>query len=307
MSITRRIKQFAKNVLSIHFVNLPLRSFMKTKLMSSMIPHQIRCRIPVVGEISVPLPDGKTLQINNDGNDTIASRMFWMGFDSFEPDTIQLLYKLLPHIRVFFDIGANTGVLSLLAALDDKERKIYAFEPVPWITSAMRKNCMKNGLENVRVESVALADFIGSVDMYIPMDVGFPTGSSTVRGYREASQIIHVPVTTLDAYVVKENIQRVDLLKIDTETTEPAVLLGGMSVLREFSPIIICEVQPDKTEKDLQRVMADLDYHYYHISGSGLVERDVIEGDPTGEFLNWLFLPENRKSDFLDIFTSQVL
>lgn len=268
---------------------------MQTGLISSMIPDHVKTRVPVVGEVNISLPSGGSLTLYNDGNDTIASRLYWLGFNSFEPETIRLLYQLLPHIRTFFDIGANTGLMSLLAALHDLQCQVHAFEPVPWIVDALRKNISVNRLSNIVIQPVALTDFDGSVDLYIPMDVSFPTGSSTVAGYREASQVIKVRAERLDTYIAQQEPKDLDLIKIDTETTEPAVLAGGITTLKRFAPVIICEVQPGRTEQKLHAVLDPLGYEYFHITDSGLIRHDRIAGDQTGAHLNYLFVPASRK------------
>lgn len=282
-------------------LNRCVRETLSFRPVSSIVPDHIKTRVPVVGEASFQLPHEKALVLYNDGNDTIASRLFWLGIDSFEPDTIQLLYRLMPGTETFFDIGANTGLMALLAAIEDPQCEVHAFEPVPWIADAMKKNVGINGLKNVSVQVMALADFDGQIDIYIPMDVGFPTGSSTVAGYREASRVIQVRAMRLDTYVSLHNIGKLSLMKIDTETTEPAVLTGGLNTLKKFQPVIICEVQPDKTESELHRILDDLEYEFFHITSNGLIKQNRIVGDSTGIHLNYLFVPASRKSSLTGV------
>lgn len=301
MTIQRNIKRVIRNILVIPVVNRVVRGIAKASLVSSIVPQSMITRIPIAGDIMINLPNGKTLLINNDGNDTIGSRIYWIGLKSFEPETVGLLYKLLPRVRTFFDIGANSGFLSLLAAVDNPQRQIISFEPVPWIINSLERNIKVNRLTNVRAEAMALTNFDGKVDLYIPMDVNFPTGSSIIAGYREASQVISVPAMTVDTYVSTNKISKVDLLKIDTEMTEPQVLGGALNTIRRDQPLIICEVQPNKTERELEGVMADLGYSYYHIGERGLTHRESIVGDPTGDCLNYLFVPAGLTMELASI------
>lgn len=300
MPLKRNAKRLAKAALTQPLINRLLRRTLTLRPVSSIVSDKIKTRVPVVGDIRLQLPDHKTLVLCNNGNDTIAARLYWMGFGSFEPETIELLYKLLPSVNTFFDIGANTGLMALLAAINDPKRQVHAFEPVPWIADAMKSNTKANGLQNVSVQSMALTDFDGEIDMYIPMDVGFPTGSSTVSGYREASQVVKVPAMQLDTYVSLHNVKELSLMKIDTETTEPAVLAGGLYALKTFQPTIICEVLPNKTEGDLHRILDVLEYDYFHITESGLIKRERISGDPTGAHLNYLFVPKHRSASLIN-------
>jgi hypothetical protein len=82
------------------------------------------------------------------------------------------------------------------------------------------------------------------------------------------------------------------VLKIDTETTEPAVLRGGARLLAERRPWIVCEVLQGHTEDALEEIIGPLGYRRYHIRAGGeLVEAERLEGR-AAEFLDWLLAPE---------------
>ena len=57
-----------------------------------------------------------------------------------------------------------------------------------------------------------------------------PTSSSLNLGYRH----ITVPVVTLDDFAVKQQLGRVDLIKMDTKRTEHEVLAGARKILEKF-------------------------------------------------------------------------
>jgi hypothetical protein len=65
------------------------------------------------------------LVLSSDGSDSLASRLFWGGFDAFEPETIDLYLRLLKRSEVVFDIGANTGLFALLVTIDCRDREVY--------------------------------------------------------------------------------------------------------------------------------------------------------------------------------------
>lgn len=58
-----------------------------------------------------------------------------------------------------------------------------------------------------------------SVDQIEPAD-----RASAAEGFKSETYAIQVPAVTLDGYVAKHAIDRVDLIKLDTETTEDRVL-----------------------------------------------------------------------------------
>jgi hypothetical protein len=103
-----------------------------------------------------------------------------------------------------------------------------------------------------------------------------------------------VKVFQLDKFVRENEIERIDLMKIDTETTEPDVLLGAKDILRKDQPNIICEVLKGRAEgQKLREILQPFGYKFYLLTPEGPVEKEEIEGHP--EFLNYLFSPRYTK------------
>ena len=98
-----------------------------------------------------------------------------------------------------------------------------------------------------------------------------------------------VDVTTGDKFVAENDLPRVDLLKIDTESTEPQVLAGMLKTIERDRPQIICEVLPDLTETRIEELLSPLGYSFYRITDRGLVRQESITGDLI--FRNYLFSP----------------
>jgi hypothetical protein len=106
---------------------------------------------------------------------------------------------------------------------------------------------------------------------------------------RSAGELITwtVRVTTLDSFARDNKIARVDLVKIDTENTEPRVLHGMLETLHRDRPFIVCEVLGRGSEKSLEEILQPIGYRYYHLTPFGPVLREGIEGHP--KWLNYLF------------------
>ncbi len=79
----------------------------------------------------------------------------------------------------------------------------------------------------------------------------------------------------------------VDLVKLDTETTEPEVIAGMVNVLRQWKPDIICEVLRDADSQALASMLEPLGYSFYHLTDSGPERRDQLVWHP--RWLNYLF------------------
>lgn len=237
-----------------------------------------------------------------DGNDSIANRLFWTRTFDFELDTVSVFLALLPLTSTVVDVGANTGIYAILAGLTPEEsgtlREVYAFEPVPQIYGALRRNLALNHLSHVRAECSAVGDVDGETTLYIPADVMYPTGASTLKGLRHAVEEINVVCRRLDTYF-SEISSTVDLIKIDTEATEPAVLKGAQQLLERDKPFIICEVLPGRTEAALESLLHPLGYRYFWITDDGIEPRTRILGDRTEQHLNYLFAHPDRMREIV--------
>ena len=123
------------------------------------------------------------------------------------------------------------------------------------------------------------------------MDLETPTSSSlSFEFMRSTENLVStvVPVITLDRFVREHNPGQVELVKLDTESTEYQVLRGMSETLRRDHPIIISEVLMGRGgEAPLEEVMRHFDYRFYHLTPKGPVLRDKVEGHP--EWLNYLF------------------
>jgi FkbM family methyltransferase len=291
-----RFRRILKQALVQPRVNTVVRTVLSNRVITRAIPQHQLVRIPVIGRVPVDLPNGRRFWMQTDGDDAIASLLFWRRrLLAYEPDTTRLFLGLLESARTFFDIGANTGIFTLAAAAQDPSRQVYAFEPFPAIHDYLARNVALNSLENVRLFSIALSDFAGSTPFYIPSaSAVFPLSASTAAGLSPQVEEIQVPVTTLDQFVDEHSVERVDLMKIDTETTEHQVLAGAAKTLGRFRPIVICEVLPVGKEPLLHAILDDLDYAYFWIRGGQLVRTAVITGDATRAHLNYLFVPAER-------------
>jgi FkbM family methyltransferase len=229
-----------------------------------------------------------------DGDDWIASRLYWSGMARFEPETLPLFLDLAGGSGVIFDVGANTGLYGLAAAAQSSKSKVYAFEPVPKTFQKLERNIRVNELRNLHPVCAAACDVDGEIPIYLPPGPYLPISASAMRGFRETGESIQARALRLDTFRRDEGIGAVDLMKVDTEGTEPGVLSGAQETLREGEPILICEVLRGLTEDALHGILDPLDYRYFHITEQGLVPRERIVGDASYRWMNYLFVPASK-------------
>ena len=253
------------------------------------IPARIRGLMPVRGVFDVDGAMGVSYRMEFDGTDGSPETIFWEGLLQYEVATQRLLRRLLPRTQCFLDIGANAGAYTFAAALQPHRPRVHAFEPEPYNLAWLRRNVQINDLRNVAVYGVALADESGTSLLFLP-SWGHGTSTLVERALVErAGGAVEVAVTTLDEWAANQELQRVDVIKTDTEGTEDRVLRGGRTLIERDRPFIICEVWPDpRIEEALTSLLDELGYLAYHLTVTGLECRDQIVGDPAQLEPNYL-------------------
>jgi FkbM family methyltransferase len=162
---------------------------------------------------------------------------------TYEAVVAETLRQQLSPGDLCLDVGAHIGYHAVLIAhLVQKEGMVVAFEPFPDSFEMLRKNTALNGLTNVKIEPMALADRDGILSLTFAADeeLGMtpPASAYAVQG-RAAT--VAVPACSLDSYLAK--LGRVpNFIQIDVEGAEMSVLRGAESTLRSAHPKLLVEI-----------------------------------------------------------------
>jgi len=185
---------------------------------------------------------------------------------------------LTEEVNVVFDVGANVGNYIKTIQSIAGNSIIYAFEPHP-------KNFKKlvSSIDSKKVNSYnqALGDTIGTLSLF---DYADRDGSSHASLHKEVIEGIHqkksieyrVDVDTVDSFVTNNKIEKINLLKIDTEGNEYNVLLGAKKTLDgnkiDFIQFEFSELQIVQRHflKDFIDLLAN--FNFYRVLTHGLVE-----------------------------------
>jgi FkbM family methyltransferase len=165
----------------------------------------------------------------------------------YEPGVCLLLEKLLPRAGVFVDAGANVGLLSLFAArCVGDEGCVYAFEPSRRDYERLTANIALNGLGNT-VHSIpcALGDKPARAVLRVADNAN--SGHNTLgEGFSDTtvslSTLEGVAIRTLDDFTRSAGVDRLDVMKVDVEGFETAVLRGSAATLARLRPSLLLEV-----------------------------------------------------------------
>jgi FkbM family methyltransferase len=166
---------------------------------------------------------------------------------------------------VVFDVGAHLGIWSLLAAR--RGARVHAFEPVPAMVERLRAHAGLNGLELV-ANTCAIGAEAGASPFFAVRERN--SGASGFAPPAEPSEEIRVPVETLDAYVARSGIARVDVIKLDVEGAELLAFQGARRLLSApRAPVLFFELDPrlcarlGVTPRQVKQLLVDYGYHIY--------------------------------------------
>lgn len=138
--------------------------------------------------------------------------------------------------NAFFDIGANIGIYSLIAAGRAENSKVYAFEPHPYSFALLRENVRINGQrDNIMCYQIALHDTNGKV---LFRDVAGDPENRVLDRSERTSRTLDVMATRGDDFC-RQNGLLPQVLKIDVEGHENRVLAGFSSILASVQLIFI--------------------------------------------------------------------
>ena len=164
----------------------------------------------------------------------------WLVYGAKEQKETEAFLSLVRSGMTVLDIGANIGLYSLLSAKRlDGSGVVHAFEPTPFVARRLRDNVRLNRFQNVIVNQIALSDRAGTAEFYVHEEADCSSLGAV------SSNRIEVQTMSLDEYLRRAAIERVDLIKIDVEGAEVKVLRGAQVLLsRPDAPAMMLEFNP---------------------------------------------------------------
>lgn len=233
----------------------------------------IKFRLPPSEVIKLQVDQQIHFKMATNQTSYVTKLLYWNGLNSFEYTPI--FKEVILDLNSFIDIGSNTGYYSLLGATLNKKINIHAFEPATGPLYYLKKNVLLNNLQKqIHIHEEALSSESSEVMFYEVKNKKYSYLTYNLGGIgslkQDGSKIAYpVKTLTLDNFVDDNQLQAVDLIKIDTEGTENIILEGAFNTIQKFSPIIICETLFDKIESKLEAIMKAHSYLFFnHVNGT---------------------------------------
>ncbi len=257
------LKRIAKRT----YAAIPFKQQVFTGVRSIIsLPEGLYRHLHFKGDFIVKVRPNKTFKIRHHGY-MIENELFWRGIGGWEKISLELWSRLSQQAQVIFDIGANTGIYSLVAKTMNPAATVVAAEPVARVHAKLVKNIELNDMDILALRT-AISDHTGVAILYDMIDSEHVLSVSLDPEWNKTSTALHpveVPTMTVMDLLDQAGSRTVDLLKIDVETHEPAVLRGFQELLRRDRPTMMIELLTNEVAESVSEIIAGLDYEYYNI------------------------------------------
>lgn len=257
-----------KKVLRIIYELLPFKRQVYGLMRSVLkLPKKWHAYFYFTGNFSTKI-DNTEFKMRNYGYQYhVENELFWGGIENgWEKESLVLWHKLSKIHHNVLDIGANTGLFSLITKAVNPSVRVIAFEPMPKIYEKLLYNVDLNDFK-IETTTLALSDFTGEATIY-PTNLEHVYSVTVNKKRDDIKDPVHevkIKTIRLDEYIEKNKIDKIDLIKIDVETHEPEVLSGMGTYLKKFQPTFLIEIQSDEIALKIEKLIDGCDYMFYNI------------------------------------------
>ena len=194
--------------------------------------------------------------INISNDDSIPLKYLWR--DSYEQLSLELWYEITRKDGYCFDIGAHTGIYSIIGNLNNKFNNIISVEAYYLNYARLLSNLKINNIlpTNTFLASVSNSEGIGK------FEVSTNRFYHTQGGKLSDNGKITVPKVRVDGLKLDK---KVNCIKIDTEGHEYEVLEGSQNCIKRDKPDLIFEINESCFDNCLS-ILKNHNYDFYYIN-----------------------------------------
>lgn len=140
---------------------------------------------------------------------------------------------------VIFDIGAHHGQTTKMYRTLFKESTIYSFEPFLESYKILLESTRSDS--NTHTYNIGFNNFKGKVNLNVN---NLTATNSILPTHQDGEKIwgkdllttigkVEINVTTIDEFILEKKIEKIDILKLDTQGTEYSILEGAQNAITE--------------------------------------------------------------------------
>jgi FkbM family methyltransferase len=276
---------------------LPFKKYICLTIKKIGFPRKFCLDLRFSGIYKVKIQN-KKFKLRNYKYTTVENEIFWKGIENgWEKVSLNLWAELSKRSKVIFDIGANTGVFSLVAKTLNPEADVFAFEPSVRVYQKLLENNRINKF-NIITEQIALSNIDGTGKFYdvntehqysaslsenMKQDLVTNWGPNLINEYV-------VQAKTIKTFIEEKQIGHIDLIKLDVEYHEPEVLEGMGIYLEKFEPTFIIEILTDELAERIETYFRGKRYFYFSIDEESVSQQ--LSSLKKSNFHNFLICQE---------------
>jgi FkbM family methyltransferase len=243
--------------------------------------------------ISVAAGPGQSFKMVHYGHE-LENELFWKGlYNGWEKYSMRVWASLAERSPVIFDIGANTGLYSLVAKAKNSTAAVHAFEPFGAICKKLSHNAAINQYD-ICCNCLAVSDYSGDAVIYTA-DENFAYSVTVNQNLwvTEGEPIkLDIKTITLNDYIEQQKITQIDLVKIDVETHEPEVMAGFDKYFRQFKPVVLIEILNESVAEKLGPYFPADEFDFYNIDERSGIKK--VAALSKSDYYNFLVVPKEK-------------
>ena len=222
-----------------------------------------------------------------------------------ESKVLTVMSAFAGRSKTILDIGANTGIHSVIVSKLNPNTKIYAIEPYKTNYTRLEKNLKLNNCSNVEIKRVALGEQKGELTFFIPSDNSITDVSSAVENHGTRiyeNQIVWkksvVEQLTFDE--LSKEVGRIDFFKCDVESFEMNVFKGATNFFENNRPSFILEITLNEEKvRYFNDFAKKYNYNIYYLNEDGLLKLDELY--VFDRWPNFIFTQYNSQYNFVPL------
>jgi FkbM family methyltransferase len=188
-----------------------------------------------------------------------------------EAPTQNILEQRLQPGMVFYDLGANIGLFSLVAArLVGPAGKVVSFEPDPETAARLRRNLERNGFAHATVIEAGVWSSSGKQAFQAANESSPDHGVGKFEAATEGAGSTFVACVSLDDFIAS-GWPPPDAIKCDVEGAEVEALRGAREILRSHRPWIVCEIHSASNGDAVQKILSEAGYRIETVDSNHIV------------------------------------
>jgi FkbM family methyltransferase len=221
------------------------------------------------------------------------------------------LFKL--RTGTFFDVGVNVGQTLLKVKVLDPDRPYVGFETNPRCCQYVEELIRVNRFSGCTVIPAGLADRNGLVTLYLRSNVSLDPMATMISDFGDEAASFrpqYAAVCRGDDAAARVKIDRLAVIKIDTEGAELEVLSGLAETIGRHRPFIVCEILPVgdarlpvgqirlERQQKVQQLLREWEYDLFRLHSDVRLQamKDIGVHDDLA-LSNYVFAPCEQRDD----------